>query len=516
MALDKLAVSSKNEQAAILQELSDSADPFIKVFVDAWRVGEVYTYESADEGTVVLQRISEHFYRVSNGEAYPLSEEETENAKKNRASRSLRKLLKQITDTIDLASPEPRVRIEAAYKLGLSRKKEYLPILEKKLEIEENKKAAKAFKEAILLSKLVHYESDEELLDIVVTLGETKSLRSRDFIKKLGASSEELGNMELASAAKEAVRQIEYNQKLLDMWGSLFRGMSLGSVLLMVSFGLAITFGLMGIINMAHGEFIAIGGYTCYIVQNTFASTFGVQSAAYQWFYWISLPAAFIVAAGIGLIFEKVFVRFLYKRPLESLLATWGLSMVMQQTFRLIFGAANVAVDTPNVLGGNIEFFGIDMTLSRLFVIAFSGLVVVLTWLLLAKTNLGLFIRSVMQNRNMAASLGIPVAKVNSMTFALGCGLASLAGAAVTLITNVGPSMGQTYIVDSFMVVVVGGVGNLVGAGLSAMGIGIVDQFLQPVFGPVMGKIIVFFSIILFLQWRPGGIFPTKSRSMDD
>lgn len=516
IALDKLALSSKAEQVALLEDLSDSADPFIKVFVDAWRVGEVYTYESPDEGTVVLQRVSEEFQRVTTGEVYPLDDIEAEKVEKNRASRSLRKLLKQITDTIDLSSPIPSVRIDAAYKLGLSQNKEYLPVLAKKFEAETDSKAKKAFEEAILLSKLVNFESDEELLATVIRLGEVKSLRGRDLIKRIASKSEEAGNLEMNAASVEAIRQIEYHQKLMEMWGSLFRGMSLGSVLLMVSFGLAITFGLMGIINMAHGEFIAIGGYTCYMVQNAFAAAFGVQSGAYQWFYWVSLPVSFLVAAAIGLLFEKAFVRYLYKRPLESLLATWGLSMVMQQTFRLIFGAANVSVETPSILSGNLEFFGIDMTFSRLFVIAFSGLVVVLTWLLLSKTNLGLFIRSVMQNRTMAASLGIPVAKVNSMTFALGCGLASLAGAAVTLITNVGPSMGQTYIVDSFMVVVVGGVGNLVGAGISAMGIGVVDQFLQPVFGPVMGKIIVFFAIILFLQWRPGGIFPTKSRSMED
>tara|TARA_B110000037_G_scaffold222085_1_gene295487 strand:- start:282 stop:1904 length:1623 start_codon:yes stop_codon:yes gene_type:complete len=516
IALEKLAVSSKSEHAALLDELSESADPFIKVFVDAWRVGEVYTYESADEGTIVLQRVSEQFQRVFNGDAYPLSDEETENAKKNRASRSLRKSLKQITDTIDLVSPIVSVRIDAAYKLGLSQKKEYITVLEKRMAKEENSKALKAFEESILISKLVHHNDEVELQNIVIRLGELKSLRGRDFIKRIVSNAKESGDVKLTAVGVEAVRQIEYHQKLLEMWGSLFRGMSLGSVLLMVSFGLAITFGLMGIINMAHGEFIAIGGYTCYLMQNAFGSAFGVQSDAYQLFYWFALPVSFLVAASVGLVFEKLFVRFLYRRPLESLLATWGLSMVMQQTFRLIFGAANVSVETPNVLSGNIQFLGIDMTLGRLFVIAFSGLVVVLTWLLLSKTNLGLFIRSVMQNRNMAASLGIPVAKVNSMTFALGCGLASLAGSAVTLIANVGPSMGQTYIVDSFMVVVVGGVGNLVGAGLSAMGIGIVDQFLQPVFGPVMGKIIVFFSIILFLQWRPGGIFPTKSRSMDD
>ena len=190
--------------------------------------------------------------------------------------------------------------------------------------------------------------------------------------------------------------------------------------------------------------------------------------------------------------------------------------MVLQQVYRLVFGAANVQVYTPDFLMGSFEIGGASLSYTRLFVIGFALLIVVATWLLLTKTKLGLYIRAVMQNRQMAASLGIPVSRVNSMTFAFGCGLASLAGAVLSQIGNVGPSMGQAYIVDSFMVVVAGSVGNLLGAGISAMGIGVVDQFLQPTLGPVMGKITVFAVIILFLQWKPGGLFPTKSRSLED
>jgi urea transport system permease protein len=283
-----------------------------------------------------------------------------------------------------------------------------------------------------------------------------------------------------------------------------------------VSFGLAITFGLMGIINMAHGEFVAIGGYTTYMVQTFFINTWGLSSEAFGWYFVVSLPLSFLVAAGFGLFLEKSIIRFLYRRPLESLLCTWGISMVMQQCFRLIFGAANVQVNNPTWLMGNLNFGGFNMSYTRLFIMFIALVVVLLTWLLLRKTNLGLHIRAVMQNRAMASSLGIPVARVNSMTFALGCGLAALGGSVLSQIGNVGPLMGQQYIVDSFMVVVIGSVGNLLGAGLSAMGIGLVDQLLQPALGPVMGKITVFFVIILFLQWRPGGLFPSRSRSLDD
>ena len=514
--LERLALAEKSEHAELLQELAAVGDPFIGDFVDAWRVGEVFSYPISETETIVLQRVSEQYRRLSNDEVIEISEADAEKVEKIRPSRRLRRELKKITDTIDLSSPDVSVRIGAALKLGLSQKVDYLVSLRSKLEQESNDRARSAFEEAINIILLANHESPEELSQAITRLGELKSLPGRDQISSIRSKAEEGGDAGLASVCEAALKQIDMHQKSVERWGNLVRGLSLGSVLLIVAFGLAITFGLMGIINMAHGEFIAIGGYTCYVIQNIFAGNFGVQSDAYQWFFWCSLPVCFFVAGGIGYGLEKSLFRFLYKRPLESLLATWGLSMVMQQIFRLNFGAANVQVNTPDALIGNLEFGGVALSYTRVFVIAFAGFVILMTWALLSKTNLGLYIRAVMQNRNMASSIGIPVSRVNSLTFAFGCGLAALAGAALSQIGNVGPSMGQTYIVDSFMVVVVGGVGNLLGAGISAMGIGTVDQFLQPTFGPVMGKIIVFFVIILFLQWKPGGLFPTKSRSMED
>lgn len=514
--LERLALAEGSEEDALVEELSATGDPFIKDFVDAWRVGEVYSYPIAEGELIVLRQISEQFRRLSNDEVLELTEAEQENLEKVRPSRGLRRDLKRITDTIDLSSPIPKVRIEAALKLGLSQNTDYLDALKSKFESESNERVRLAFEEGINISLLANASDEAERTRAIERLGELESLPSRDGIKALLAKAEEEGDTVRVSIGVAALKRIDNRQKSIERWGNLVRGMSTGSVLLIVAFGLAITFGLMGIINMAHGEFIAIGGYTCYVIQNIFAENFGTQSSAYQMFFWVSLPIAFLVAGGIGFGLEKSLFRFLYKRPLESLLATWGLSMVMQQVFRLRFGAANVQVNTPDVLIGNLEVGGVALSYTRIFVIAFAGFVVLMTWILLSKTNLGLYIRSVMQNRNMASSLGIPVSKVNSLTFAFGCGLAALAGAALSQIGNVGPTMGQTYIVDSFMVVVVGGVGNLLGAGISAMGIGTIDQFLQPYWGPVMGKIIVFFAIILFLQWKPGGLFPTKSRSMDD
>ncbi len=514
--LERLALADDPQEAGLLEELSATGDPYIKEFVDAWRVGEVFSYQKSDTETVVLRRVSEAYRLLANDEIVALAEDEVDRLEKIRPSRSLRRDLKRITDTIDLSSPDAATRMEAALKLGLSQNTDYLEELQKKYEAEEDARVRRAFEEAIHISLLANAESDADRQLSIVRLGELKSLPSRDGIQSIQTRAEEAGNEELVAVCAAAVARIDRHQKAVERWGNLVRGLSLGSVLLIVAFGLAITFGLMGIINMAHGEFIAIGAYTCYQMNVAFEQSFGVQSAAYQWFFWVSLPVCFFVAAGIGLVLEKGLFRFLYKRPLESLLATWGLSMILQQCFRLIFGAANVQVNTPDVLIGNFEFGGVALSYTRVFIVAFAGVVALMTWLLLSKTNLGLYIRAVMQNRQMAASLGIPVSRVNSLTFAYGCGLAALAGAALSQIGNVGPSMGQAYIVDSFMVVVVGGVGNLLGAGISALGIGTIDQFMQPLLGPVMGKIIVFFAIILFLQQKPGGLFPSRSRSMED
>jgi len=514
--LERLALAEDPKGSGLLEELSATGDPYIKDFVDAWRVGEVYTYQKSDTETLVLRRVSEAFRLLSNDEIVEISEADEEKLEKNRPSRRLRRDLKRITDTIDLSSPDASTKIEAALKLGLSQNTDYLEELKKKFEAETDARVRRAFEEAIHISLLSNAKDDSERRSSIVRLGELESLPSRDGILEIQSQAEEAGDESLAAICSEAVEKIDRHQKAVERWGNLVRGLSLGSVLLIVAFGLAITFGLMGIINMAHGEFIAIGAYTCYQMNVAFEKSFGVQSAAYQWFFWASLPVCFLVAAGLGLVLERGLFRFLYKRPLESLLATWGLSMILQQCFRLIFGAANVQVNTPDILIGNFEFAGVALSYTRVFIVAFAGVVVVMTWLLLSKTNLGLYIRAVMQNRQMASSLGIPVSRVNSLTFAYGCGLAALAGAALSQIGNVGPSMGQAYIVDSFMVVVVGGVGNLLGAGISAMGIGTIDQFMQPLLGPVMGKIVVFFAIILFLQQKPGGLFPSKSRSMED
>lgn len=512
-----LILSDKSQHVALIEEMGQFGDPIIAKIYEDWRLSKIFSYES--HGTKQILYIDErnNYYSLLTGESLEFSSEAIETFKKERIARALRKQFKGIIDTLGLKSVDGKTRIKSAIKLGRSQNSEYIDALERQLEIEKEAKVRVAIEEALAINLLKNGD-EMQRLESVKRLAELKSIASKDFIEKILAKEIDAGrsNQPLALACNASIMTIESHIRIIEFFGSFFRGLSTGSVLLIVSFGLAITFGLMGVINMAHGEFVAIGGYVTFLVQNVFISVWGIDHPMFAWYFLVAFPVSFIVAALIGMIVEKGVIRFLYRRPLESLLCTWGLSMIMQQGFRLIFGAANVQVNNPSWLMGSLNFGGFSMSFTRLLIIALAILVVILTWLLLQKTNLGLHIRAVMQNRNMASSLGIPVSKVNSMTFSLGCGLAALGGAALSQIGNVGPSMGQAYIVDSFMVVVIGSVGNLIGAGLSAMGIGMVDQLLQPYLGPVMGKITVFFVIILFLQWKPGGIFPTKSRSLDD
>jgi len=449
----------------------------------------------------------------------------------------LRQAIQSALDTLALADPNAETRRSAASKLGNSAKAQYLPVLEDRLAIEPNAEVRRTLNEAIALLQLANTNPAVQL-DAVRRLAKANAIGAFDALKRLAANTN--ASPQVAHAADTAVSAIAEHIDWVNFFGTVFRGLSLGSILLVVALGLAITFGLMNIINMAHGEMIAVGAYTTYVIQNLFGAGFafsislpihfwgkplsfglhlpGLNASGgfYETYFLFALPFSFLAAAAAGLVLERTVVRFLYRRPLESLLATWGVSLVMQQLFRMVFGANNVQVSSPAWLQGHFTINDVMFGYNRVFVIAFAVFIVLGTWLLLAKTRLGLFIRAVMQNRDMAACLGVRAERVNMLTFAFGSGLAGLAGAFLSQIGNVGPSLGQSYIVDSFMTVVVGGVGSIVGTVCSAVGIGTTDQVLQQALGsPVLGKIIVLGTIILFLQWKPGGLFSIRNRSLD-
>jgi urea transport system permease protein len=314
-------------------------------------------------------------------------------------------------------------------------------------------------------------------------------------------------------AANVAMAQIDRHQSVVEWVGNLFYGVSLGSILLLAALGLAITFGLMGVINMAHGELLMIGAYVAYVMQMLFRAWL---PGWIDWYVIAALPTAFVVAALVGMAIEKTIIRWLYGRPLETLLATWGVSLILMQTVRSIFGAQNVEVGNPSWMSGGVTVLGnLVLTYNRLVIIVFAFLVVVFVWLILNHTRLGLFVRAITQNRRMADCVGVPTGRVDMLAFGLGSGIAGLAGVALSQLGNVGPDLGSGYIVDSFMVVVLGGVGQLAGTVVAAVGLGSVNKFLEPYAGAVMAKIIILVLIVLFIQKRPSGLFAPRGRSVE-
>ena len=384
-----------------------------------------------------------------------------------------------------------------------------------------------------LVEKALAAESDAQLKDKLLSMRAAILITSSDRDKRLAAAKElatssqstvaSLLQERLAVGAETDPEVRASLQRALDAvrarlaWGErfavIFTGVSLGSVLLLVALGLAITYGLMGVINMAHGELMMIGAYTTYVVQNLFRAYLpGVFDA----YVLAAIPASFLVAALVGAVLERGVIRFLYGRPLETLLATWGISLVLQQAVRSLFGAQNVPVENPSWLsGGVLAMSNLVLPYNRIAIIAFSMLVLGGVGLLIAKTRLGLFVRGVTQNRRMAACVGVDTAKVDMVAFSFGAGIAGLAGCALSQIGNVGPDLGQSYIVDSFLVVVVGGVGQLAGTVVAALGLGVLNKFLEGMAGAVLAKIMVLVFIIVFIQRKPSGLFAMKGRSAE-
>jgi urea transport system permease protein len=318
---------------------------------------------------------------------------------------------------------------------------------------------------------------------------------------------------EMRAAAERAIREIDAAQRTGELAGAVFTGLSLGSVLLLAALGLAITYGLMGVINMAHGEFLMVGAYATFVVQGLFRQ---YLPDAVDWYLAAALPAAFACAFLLGVVLERTVVRFLYGRPLETLLATYGVSLLIIQATRTIFGAQNVGVANPSWLTGGIQVLpNLMLPWNRIAIIAFALLVVAAVWAVLNLTRLGLFVRAVTQNRAMAGCVGVHTSRVDTVAFGLGAGVAGLGGVALSQVGNVGPDLGQAYIVDSFMAVVLGGVGQLAGTVVGSLGLGVVNKFLEPFTGAVLAKIAVLVLIVLFIQRRPQGLFALKGRAAE-
>ncbi len=525
---------------ALISSLAGQGDEAIPVLLTAWRSDAIFLYVEGGVTTPVLltgdkdAAGAQAAVRVDDGQ--PLKNAAGQpvrvaggDLKTADHTSALRRAMKAVLDLADLVAANPVKRLQAVQTIGQAQDAAKLPVLEARLPLEKDAQVSRALREAIALIKLKD-ASDDVKLTALAELKELHTLSSSDFLKKAQQLAQEKGSAPVAEAARQALRAVETHRSAVDFFGTIFRGISLGSILLVLALGLAITFGLMGVINMAHGEMIAVGAYTTYLVQNIFGDGivipfFGLSLSLpgmhltgwlYQCYFIAAIPLSFLMAALVGIGLERSIIQWLYRRPLESLLATWGVSVVLQQVFKLMFGSNNVQVSSPLYLSGNWTVNDVIVGWNRVFVIGFAIMIVFGVWLVLTRTSLGLLIRAVMQNRGMASCMGVRTERVNMLTFGLGSGLAGLAGTFLSQIGNVGPSMGQNYIVDCFMTVVVGGVGNLPGTVISAFGIGLSDQTLQQVLlDPVIGKIVVLAGIILFLQWRPAGIFTTRSRSLD-
>jgi urea transport system permease protein len=537
---ESLSKTDSDVQVVAIKSLAGRGEEATEV-LRQWKEGEILIYtdeegnktaalpdgDTTSEGKRLLKKLADGSPLVDKeGKRLLLASSDIETADTDSA---VRRAMKDVTDLAALTSADAEKRVRAVRDFGLKQEVASLPVLRTQLERETSTEVKLALDEAIALISL-RSEDKQDRLTGCLRLGQLTSIPSQDALATLSREAEVSGQKDVKEAAQKALAEIRAHVTVVNTVGTVFRGLSQGSVLLVVAIGLAITFGLMGVINMAHGELLVVGAYTTYVMQNVFTmglalSPFGVSvhvpglglsGNAAGWFFVVSLPLSFLSAALVGLVLERTVIRFLYNRPLESLLATWGVSLVLQQLFRLTFGANNVQVDSPAWLSGHWTVNDVLFGWNRVFVIAFAVLIIAGTWLVLNKTSLGLLIRAVMQNRGMAACMGVRTERVNMMTFAFGSGLAGLAGAFLSQIGNVGPSLGQSYIVDAFMTVVVGGVGAIAGTVLSAIGIGVADQTLQQVLGnPVLGKILVLGAIILFLQWRPAGLFVTRSRSLE-
>ncbi|RVU21559.1 urea ABC transporter permease subunit UrtB [Methylobacterium oryzihabitans] len=426
-----------------------------------------------------------------------------------RVNNRVRRAIDAATGTLNLVAPDPATRRAAAEAVFKARDAAALPALDAAIARETDAGLRRTLQEARAAALLARPGTPE-----IDRLGAVDALRERGdgdamaLLRGLAADPAQ----SVRDAAARAIAGIETRLAIVANVQNAWYGISLGSVLLLAAIGLAITFGVMGIINMAHGEMVMLGAYTTFLVQEGFRRS---APDLFDWSLPIAIPLAFLAAGAVGVLIERLVIRHLYGRPLETLLATWGISLILQQAVRSVFGPTNREVGAPSYMSGAFDLFGLSITWGRLWIVVFAMAVFVGLNLILKATSFGLKTRAVTQNRRMAAAMGIRTPWVDAMTFGLGSGIAGIAGVALSQIDNVSPNLGQGYIIDSFLVVVFGGVGNLWGTLVAALSLGVANKFLEPYAGAVLGKILLLVFIILFIQKRPRGLFALKGRAVE-
>jgi len=505
--INELAEGKYDQTQKQVEALAATGDPVVAPALEALGEGDLYVRKS--DGRVFITKKDGKGYKLTD----PLTLEAAGEAGRREVSKikvnnRLRRVIRSALGSLTLMAPDPQVRREAAEAIFKAQDPDGIEALDAALAAETDDGVRKVMEEARAAAVLNSDLDETQKLDAVQTLSD---MGNRDALSLLlGVQSSTEGAVR--DAAARAIVKIEKSIAAWDAAQNIWYGLSLGSVLLLAAIGLAITFGVMGVINMAHGEMVMIGAYTTFVVQELIRNS---APGLFEYSLFIALPLAFLASGSVGVAIERGVIRWLYGRPLETLLATWGISLILQQAVRSLFGPTNREVGNPDWMSGAFEIGQMTITYNRMWIIVFAMLVFAGLMLVLKKTPFGLYTRAVTQNRRMAASMGIRTPWVDALTFGLGSGIAGIAGVALSQIDNVSPNLGQGYIIDSFMVVVFGGVGNLWGTLVGAMTLGVVNKFLEPYAGAVLGKIFVLVFIILFIQKRPRGLFALKGRAVE-
>lgn len=501
--LDVLKSKSYKKKEVAISDLVASKDKRVKNILEAMLNARLF-YTKEDEKIVI---------GVKQGDDYSTTDQLTQeektgvsksNLKKVRVNNKLRGILRSAIATLSLSSPDASERLSAVKQMYGKTNKSGIETLTAHLDIEKDEKVRTEINTLISINDLKSDDKEKQLAAIN-DLSDSLQPEVRNQLELMKNNDD----VEIVATSTKVLNRIDERVSFYEKLNTAFFGLSLGSVLVLAAIGLAITFGVMGIINMAHGELIMLGAYTTYVIQQIMPSYIGMSLV-------VAVPAAFIVSGLVGILIERLVIRHLYGRPLETLLATFGISLILQQAVRSVFSPLNRSVETPQWMSGSWEINpALSLTYNRLYIIIFCLTVFALLFLILKKSSLGLSVRAVSQNRPMARAMGIRASRVDALTFGLGSGIAGIAGVALSQLTNVGPNLGQAYIIDSFMVVVFGGVGNLWGTLISGFSLGIANKFLEPWAGAVLAKILVLVFIILFIQKRPRGLFPQKGRAAE-
>jgi urea transport system permease protein len=500
-AVEKLAAGGSDEKIEAISVLVAEGDPRAVLILEALAAGDLQIAGKR----VLIVRDGKALDAITGAAVSPIPEGADDVLVNNR----LRGAVQGALAALRLTSSDRSVRLAAARELSGGADEAALPLVAKALETESDPEI-RPLLEHVAASLRLKTGTREERIAAIRMLADAGTSNTRTILQSLLASEKD---EDVRHEVEKALREIGGRAAWHQRAGLAFAGISLGSVLLLAALGLAITYGLMGVINMAHGELIMIGAYATYLVQNLFRTHL---PGAFDWYLLAAVPVSFCVAGVIGMILERTVIRWLYGRPLETLLATWGISLMLIQGVRTLFGAQNVQVINPAFMSGGIEAFtDIVLPWNRIVIIAFAFAVLAGMWLLLAKTRLGLFVRGVTQNRSMAACVGVRTTRVDTWAFGLGSGIAGLAGCALSQIGNVGPDLGQAYIVDSFMVVVFGGVGQLAGTVYASLILGVINKLLESYSGAVLAKIAVLVFIVIFIQLRPQGMFALRGRAVE-